>query len=106
MKIYIADGNTTTFMNETLLTIFVRGWPMTMIRQNVIFHERLHDGQDLRKLDLRTDIERIGEVPLENKVVRCVGQRLDHHKTHLVHKIQREYMERKNFIFRSGLHKL
>ena len=51
---------------------------------NVIFHERLHDGQDLRKLDLRTDIERIGEVPLENKVVRCVGQRLDHHKTHLV----------------------
>ena len=56
-----------------------------MIRENVTLHERLHDGHDLRKLDLRTDIERIGEVPLENKVVRCVGQRLDHHKTHLVH---------------------
>ena len=54
-----------------------------MIRENVIFHERLHDGRDLRKLDLRTDIERVGEVPLENKVVRCVGQRLDHYEADL-----------------------
>ena len=37
----------------------------------------------LRQLDLWADVEGVCEIPLEDKVVCCVRQRLNHHKTDL-----------------------